>query len=197
MAALGALPPLLRDEPGLTRALGEPDAAPRRRRGGAADLHRCAVDTVVAASPRGQLPDGHDGRPARRRSRPVPPTRRRRALPRLGDAAVRAGQPQRGDDGAAPRHPVAAARSRTLPGDHRRRRTSTDAEARARRHGDRADHRPPGQRGRSRRTRPTPRRVRVPPRGTRRAPRRVRTSRCDRRRVPVDRRRAHPNRPLG
>ena len=41
------------------------------------------------------------------------------------------------------------------------------------------------------------RRVRLPPRGTRRAPRRVRPPRRDRRRVPVDRRRPDPHRPVG
>ena len=139
-----ALPPLLRDEPGLTRALGEPDA-----RLAVVEVARpisiaALADSVVTATARGQLPDGHDGRPARRRPRPVPAARRGRALPRLGDAAVRAGQPQRRDDGAAPRHPVAAPRPRTLPGDHRRRRPGAAAEARPGRHDDRADHRATG-----------------------------------------------------
>ena len=109
---LASLPPLLRDEPALTQAFGDPNAViavPEAARpiAIAALQHLSARRPLVVACPTGtaagQLYDDlaavHAGR-------------RGRAVPGLGDAAVRAGQPERGDDGPPPRGAVAAARRR-------------------------------------------------------------------------------------
>ncbi len=76
----------------------------------------------AAPAARRRLPDRHRRRPAVRRPVPVHARRRGRAVPGVGDAAVRAGQPERGDDGPPPRGALAAARPRARPGDRRRRR---------------------------------------------------------------------------
>ena len=115
----------------------------------------------------------------------------------MGDAAVRAHQPQRRDDGATARAALAAARPRALPHGDRVRRARAAAEAgsgRARRRADR------GAPERDRRPRPAvraARRVRLPARGAGRASRRVRPTGRDRRRLPVDRRHPDPDRPVG
>ena len=121
--ALRALPALLRDEPGLTRALGDPSA-----RLAVPEVARPISIAALAAARRAaaagrRLPDRHDGRPAVRRPAPVPARRTRSStVPGVGDAAVRARQPQRRDDGPAPRGAVAAARPRA-----RARRSSSPA----------------------------------------------------------------------
>ena len=111
---LASLPPLLRDEPALASSLGQPERGPRRARGRPPAHRRRARPPVGAPPARGGLPDRDGGRAARRRPAAVLPDGEVDAVPGVGDAAVRAGQPQRRDDGPAPRGPVAAAR----PGAH-------------------------------------------------------------------------------
>ena len=69
---LAALPPLLRDEPGLTRALGDPTA-----RLAVVEVARpisiaALAHAVVTPAARRRVPDRHDGGPALRRPRTVP-----------------------------------------------------------------------------------------------------------------------------
>ncbi len=114
--SLTELPSLLRDEPGLTRALGDPSA-----RIAVVEVARPMAIAALAAAvgtaaTRRRLPDGRQRRPTVRRPHPVHARRRRRPLPGVGDAAVRARQPERRDDGAAARGAVAAAQ----PGAHTR-----------------------------------------------------------------------------
>ena len=128
-----SLPPLLRDEPALTRGprrAGRPVGGRRGRPGRSRSPRWPAVTSsrpLVVACPTGtmagQLADD---------LAPVPAGRRGRAVPGLGDAAVRAGQPERGDDGPAARGAVAAARPGALPGGDRRRRAGAAAAPRAR-----------------------------------------------------------------
>ena len=120
-APLRALPPLLRDEPGITRALGEPNArlADRRRSRGRSRSPRLARSSnrtpLVIACPTGtmagQLCDD---------LRSSSDATQVGAVPGLGDAAVRAGQPERRDDGPAPRVLWRLRDPERVPGDHRR-----------------------------------------------------------------------------
>ncbi len=199
--ALGALPALLRDEPGLTRALGDPTA-----RLAVVEVARpIAIAALATLSSRrplvvscptgtmaGQLADdlaqflppgevvhfpGWETLPFERVSPSV------ETMGQRLDLLWRLRDPER------------------CPGRDRRRRPGAPAEARTRRHHDRADHRATGsarwRAGRPRRAGASPGRVRLPARGTRRAPRRVRPPRRDRRRLPLDRRRPDPHRPVG
>ena len=120
------------------------DRARRRPRGGARPQHRRPRPALGSPPARRRRPDRHRRRPAVRRPQPVHARRRGRAVPGLGDAAVRAGQPQRGDDGPPPRSALAAADHRAHPGDRRRRRPRPAAAPRSRGDHDRADPRAPG-----------------------------------------------------
>ena len=149
-APLRSLAPLLRDEPGLTRAFGEPDA-----RLAVVEVARpISIAALATLSNRRPLlvacPTGTMARPAPRRSRPVPRRGRTRAVPRLGDPPVRARQPERRDDGPAPRRAVAPAGPRPVPEGHRRRRSGAAPEARPRSARRRTDGRAPRRRGRPR-----------------------------------------------
>ena len=148
-----------------------------------------------AAAPRGA--DRRRGRAPRPRPRPVPRRRRGRAIPGVGDAAVRAGVAVVRDDGPPPAGDVAAAVGH-------RRRTVVVAPVRALvqrlgphvedgRAGRGAARRP----GRPRRAGRSPRRRRLPARVPGRGARRAGGARLDRRRVPVDRRPSGAHRPLG
>ena len=197
--SLHSLPPLLRDEPGLTRALGDPRRAARDRRGRHA---------------RSRSPRSPTCRPTVRSSSPARPGRSPASstttcasswpdevalFPAWETLPFERVSPARRDDGPAPRGAVAAAR----PPPSAARRSSSPACGPCCRSSDPA--RPtsnrsrvrPGDDRRSRRARRPARRVRLPPRGARRAPRRVRPARRDHRRLPVDRRRADPHRPVG
>ena len=112
--SLQSLPALLRDEPALAAVLGRRSARPGRprgrapagpRRAGAASRggHRCS-SPCRPGPPRSAWPTTC--------SSYLPPGRRR-ALPGVGDAALRAGQPERRDDGPAPARAVAARRTTT------------------------------------------------------------------------------------
>ena len=149
------------------------------------------------------VPDPRRGRPPRPRPRPVPPRRRGRAVPGVGDAAVRAGVAVARDDGPAPAGDVAAAH------EVRRRRARPELRSSSRRSGrwcsgsgrtSRTSSRSScGPASASTATSSLERLVvdglpaRVPGRG----PGRGRRPRLDRRRVPVDRRPPGPHRPLG
>ena len=111
---LADLPPLLRDEPALTRALGEPDARLAVVEVGPADRHRRPRQLSRPAAARRRLPDRHDGRPARRRPRASSSARRRgrRCFPAWETLPFERVSPSRRDDGPAPRAAVAAARPR-------------------------------------------------------------------------------------
>ena len=194
---LNGLPSLLRDEPGLTRALGDPSA-----RIAVVEVARpMAIAALAQLSGRRPLvvacPTRCQRRSALRRPHPVHARRRRRPLPGVGDTAVRAREPQCRDDGAAARSAVAAAQPRPHPGDRRRRRARTPPEVGTRRDDHRADRRPAERDRRPRRAHRDTRRLRLPARGAGRAPRRVRPAGGDRRRLPVDRQRAGPHRPVG
>ena len=195
--SLASLPPLLRSEPALAGLLGHPDAVvacPEPAR----PILLAALSHLSRPPPAGgRLPDRLDGRPDLRRPGAVPARGRGRAVPGLGDAAVRARQPERGDDGPPARDPLAPARSRPGAGDRRRRGARPAAAPRARGQRDRADRRPARRRGRSGRAAGGARPPGLPPRGDGGAPRRGGPTRRDHRRVPLDRRRTDPHRPVG
>ena len=195
--SLTELPSLLRDEPGLTRALGDPSARIAVVEVGATDGDRGPGAAVRTATARGRLPDRRQRRPALRRPHPVHAGRRRRPLPGVGDAAVRAREPERRDDGAAARGAVAAAQPGSHTGHRRRGSARPAAEAWPGGDDDGTDRRPAERDRRSRRADRDARRVRIPARGVGRASRRVRPAGCDRRRVPVDRQRTDPHRSVG
>ena len=191
------LPPAARRtgaHPGARRPDAASSPSPRPAR---AVTHRRPRPADRPPPARRRLPDRHRRRPAVRRPPPVHARRRGGAVPGVGDAAVRAGQPERRDDGPSPRGAVAAAHPERVPG-----RSSSPASAPCcSSSGPAATTIEPI---RVARATARPRRAaaplvehRLPPRGARRAPRRGRPARRDRRRLPVDGRRADPHRPVG
>ena len=139
------------------------------------------------------------GRAPRRRPRPDARRRRGRALPGVGDAAVRAGVAGARDDGPPAPHHVAAARGRRRArrrSSSRRCARSCSGSARTSRTSSRSSLRK-GDADRPRRAARAARRRGLPARVPGRGARRGRGARLDRRRVPVDRRPPGAHRPLG
>ena len=135
--------------------------------------------------------DDRRRRAPRPRPRRLPRARRGRAVPGVGDAAVRAGQPGRRDDGPPPAHDVAAADPGPgAAGWSWRRVRALRAAARPPRRGRRAARRRHGERRDRDDLVAWLAARRLPARGAGRAPRRGRGARLDRRRVPVHRRHA-------
>ena len=196
--SLTELPSLLRDEPGLTRALGDPSA-----RIAVAEVARpMAIAALAQLSGRRPLvvacPTGAERRPALRRPHAsscptATSSSSRRGRRCRSSASARAsrrwGSGSRCCGGCATRsaHPaIVVAGVRALlqklgPG-------ATTTEPIVVRPNAIVD---PDELHRD------TRRVRLPARGAGRAPRRVRPAGRDRRRLPVDRRRADPHRPVG
>ena len=115
-APLGALPALFRDEPGLTRALGDPTA-----RLAVVEVARpISIAALATLSSRRPLvvacPTGTDAGQLYDDLAQFLPADEVVLFPGVGDAAVRAGQPERGDDGPAAGGAVAPPRPRALPG---------------------------------------------------------------------------------
>ena len=179
------LPLLLRSESALTQAIGDPNglvAVPEAGRAisVAALAQLSGRRPLIVATPTGTdagqlyddlcqyMPDGEVV-----------------LFPGMGDAAVRAGQPERGDDGPAPRGAVAPAHPRAHPGDRRRRRPRPAPAPRSGRDADRSGARHPRRGARSGRGAAPARRARLPPRAARRAPRRGGDAWRDPRRLPV------------
>ena len=188
---LADLPPLLRDEPALTRALGEPDA-------------RLAVVEVARPIAIAALASLSQPAPARRRHArrprwpPSSATTSRSSCP-AGQVAVFPAWETLPFERVSPSVETMGRRLELLWRLRDPERCPavivTGVRGLLQRLGperdvDRADRRPPGRRRRPRRARRPARRLRLPPRGARRAPRRVRPARGDHRRLPVDRRRA-------
>ena len=195
--SLTELPSLLRDEPGLTRALGDPSARiavveVARPMAIAALAQLSGRRPLVVACPTGasagQLFDDLT------QFMPEGDVAHFTAWETLPFERV---QPERRDDGAAARSPVAAAQPGAHTG-HRRRGSARPApEVGTGSDDDRTDRRPAERDRRSRQADRDTRRVRVPPRGVGRASRRVRPTGGHRRRLPVDRQRADPHRSVG
>ena len=144
-------PPAAANRTGAGRGARPPRRRRRLPRGRPAAAARRAQPAQRPPPPRRRLPDRLLGRPDLRRPGAVPPAGRGRALPRLGDAAVRAGQPERGDDGPPPRDPLAAAQPGSGAGRRRRRGSRAAPAPRAGGHRDRADRHPARSHDRSRR----------------------------------------------
>ena len=159
---LGVLPASLRDEPALTQVLGRTSAVPGRARAGAGHRRRRAGPAVRAAA-RSWWPC-----PPRPTPSAWPTTSaaflgsgRGRAVPGVGDAAVRAGEPRRRDDGPPAADACGACATPTGPRGRGGAGAGPGAAARPARRGRRAD------RGRAPATRSTRRAGR--PAGRRRA----------------------------
>ena len=105
--ALGGLADLLAEEPALRAVVGREPVVAVPDTARALFVAALAGVTTRRPDPRGG-PDRTRGRAARARPRPVPPGLAGRAVPRLGDAAVRAGVAVARDDGPAPAGHVAA-----------------------------------------------------------------------------------------
>ena len=194
---LAGLAPLLAEEPALRAVIAReptvavPDAARAAVRRGAGRGH-----DPPAARARGA--DGRRGRAARARPRAVPRRRRGRAVPGVGDAAVRAGVAVVRDDGPAPARDVAAPRPERAARDV----VVAPVRALVQRLGPHVEERRAGRRA-ARATRSTATSsspgssrwlpARVPGRGAGRG----RGAGLDRRRVPVHRRPPGAHRPLG
>ena len=106
-APLRSLAPLLRNEPGLTRAFGEPDA-----RLAVVEVARpISIAALATLSNRRPLlvacPTGTMARQLHDDLSQFLDEEERRTFPRVGNAPLRTRQPQRRDDGAAPRRAVA------------------------------------------------------------------------------------------
>ena len=195
---LAGLTTLLADDPTVVAASagqGHTVAVPEAR---ARHFHRDARERNGAAAGAGRGADPGRGRTRCRRSAPVPRRRRGRAVPGVGDAPVRAGVAQRGDDGSAPAGDVAPADGwRTSPGGDRGADPRVGAAARSARRGRRADRGAPRRAARPRRPRRAARCDGVPARVPGGSARRARGARLDRRRVPVHRRSPGAHRPMG
>ena len=201
LASLASLPAASRDDAGLTQAFGNPAAL-------VAVPESARPSTIAALAQLGErspllvaTPTGTDAGQLYDDLCQFMPRRLGRAVPGVGDAAVRAGQPERGDDGPAAGGAVALRDGNDDRGrhgrDHRRRRPRPAAAPRPRGHQRRADHGPPNDVIDPDALLDTLVGVRLPPRGAGRASRRGRPARRDHRRVPVHRRRADPHRPVG
>ena len=197
--SLTELPALLREEPAVAQVLGRSSAVlavpdPARA------LTLAGLATISLASPAARGRADHRRRRAAR-PRPRAPSSgddRGRAVPGLGDAAVRAGEPRRRDDGSPPAHASGACATR----DRCPAVVVAPVRALVQRLGPHVDDVEPlvvrrRAADRARRAGRLAGRRRLPPRAAGRAPRRGGGPRLDRRRVPVDRRRPDPHRPLG
>ena len=201
--SLQSLPALLRDEPALAAVLGRRSAAGRpswpsprpRARSPSPGWPRVSGRTPLLVA----VPTGTAAQRLADDLQQLLPPGRRRALPGVGDAALRAGQPQRRGHGpASPRAVAPPGRHRGPPApDRRRRHPGAAPTPRPTRRARRARGRPARPDPRRRGAAGPPGRGRVPPRGAGRAPRRGGPARVDHRRVPVDRGRPRPDRPLG
>ena len=128
-APLESLPGLLRDEPGLTRALGDPSARlavveVARPISIAALAHLSSRRPLVVACPTGTMAGQLVDDLAQ-----FVPAGDVAMFPRLGDPPIRAGEPKRRDHGTTTRGPVATASWRPSAEDHRRRSSLTAPES--------------------------------------------------------------------
>ncbi len=113
--ALTDLPVLLRDEPALLQVLGR-SAAVLAVPEPARPIALAALSTVGSRTPiLVAVPTTAEAERLVRRPDHVPGARCGGAVPRLGDAAVRTGQPGDRDHGTAPAHHLAAALRRRAP----------------------------------------------------------------------------------
>ena len=201
--SLHSLPPLLRDEPALAAVLGASLRGPGRARDGPSAHTGRADEGLIPLAPTRRGPH-RDGRTAPRGRPPaVPAAGGRRAVPGLGDAAVRTGEPQRGDHGSAAagalaphQHRDRRGRAAPSPGDRRR----NPSFAPAARPG-RCAHRTGGDQARSdlrcRGPAGSAGVIGLPPGGAGGAPRRGGSPRLHHRRLSLHGRRAGPRRPVG
>ena len=195
---LADLPPLLRSEPGLTHAFGDPQAlvaVPEAARA----IAIAALSQLGGRRPlAGRVPDRQRRRPAVRRPPPVPARRTRWCCSRRGRRCRSSGSARASRRWAGGSRCCGGCATPTAC-----RRSSSPACARCCRSSARAPPTvepicvAPGDVLDADELLRTPGRVRLPPRGAGRAPRRGRPARRDHRRLPVDRRRADPHRPVG
>ena len=205
LSALRSLPALLRDEPAADARPGPSSAVlavpePARAFAVAGLAQAAGRRPIVVAVPTDDRRRAPGPRPGR-----LPRRRPGRAVPGLGDAALRAGQPQRRDHGPAAAGHVAPAAGCDGAGRSTGAPTVVVAPVRAllQRLGPHVEERRAG-RGPPAATSSIPTDLvarlvghGLPPRVPGRAPGRARRPGLDRRRVPLDRRRAGPHRPVG